>query len=225
MNSTLYLTSVPIGNSGDLSPRCLETIQTADLIIGEEFKTTSKLLKYCSTQNKDFELLNEHTDIQSLEALLQKVKSKEKTCLFSDSGTPLLADPGQDLVKRAIQEGISIKVIPGPSAFLVALLLSGLSTSPFTFIGFLPRESVDRLKTIKKYMSYGHTLVLYETPYRYKKSFREILEIFPKNTKVFLGLDLTCEGEIQFRGTKEEFLQRIEGFPKGNPVLVISAQQ
>jgi 16S rRNA (cytidine1402-2'-O)-methyltransferase len=221
MTPTLYLTSVPIGNQGDMSQRALETIQNADLIIGEEFKTTSKFLKFAGATLNEFELLNEHSDQEALEFLIKKIKSTSKTCLFSDAGTPLLADPGQNLVKRAIQEGIIIRVIPGASAFLVALLLSGLPSSPFTFLGFLPRESIDRMREIKKYLSIRHTLILYETPYRYKKAFLEILEVFPKKTQIFLGLDLTTEQEFQFRGTREELQQKLMDFPKGNPVLVI----
>lgn len=221
MTPTLYLTSVPIGNQGDMSQRAFETIQNADLIIGEEFKTTSKFLKYAGVPTKEFQLLNEHSDSETLESLVEIIKSKSSTCLFSDAGTPLLADPGQNLVKRAIQEGISIRVIPGASAFLVALVLSGLPSSPFTFLGFLPRESLERVRDMKKYLNYRHTLILYETPYRYKKAFLEILDLFPKKTPTFLGLDLTMEHEIQFRGNREELQKKIEDFPKGNPVLVI----
>lgn len=221
MTPTLYLTSVPIGNQGDMSQRALETIQKADLLIGEEFKTTSKLLKFAGVSSSEFELLNEHSDKETLDSLLEKIKSKSNTCLFSDAGTPLLADPGQNLVKRAIQEGITIRVLPGASAFLVALILSGLPSSPFTFLGFLPRESMDRMRDMRRYLNYRHTLILYETPYRFKKAFLEILDLFPKKTPTFLGLDLTMEHEIQFRGSREELQKRMEGFPKGNPVLVI----
>jgi 16S rRNA (cytidine1402-2'-O)-methyltransferase len=221
MKPCLTLVCTPIGNFKDLSERGRQTIQSASLVIGEEFTNTSKLLKKLDTP-QDFELLNEHSTTEDIRRLVTKIKSNSLTCLFSDGGTPLLEDPGLELVRECIKEGIEIKVAPGASAFLIALLLSGFSTSPFTFIGFLPRESGERIERMKRFLSLKHTLILYETPYRYKKAFREILPLLKKETRVFLGLNLTGEDEVIFRGNCGDLLKKLEDLPKANPVLVLS---
>ena len=221
MKPCLTLVCTPIGNFSDLSERARQTIQSASLVIGEEFTNTSKLLKKLNSP-KDFELLNEHSTPEDITNLVGKIKLNSLTCLFSDGGTPLLEDPGLELVRECIKENIEIKVAPGASAFLIALLLSGFTTSPFTFIGFLPRESGERIEKMKKFLSLRHTLILYETPYRYKKAFREILPLLKKETKVFLGLNLTAEEELIFRGNCGDLLKKLDDLPKANPVLVIS---
>ena len=145
MKPCLTLVCTPIGNFSDLSERARQTIQSASLVIGEEFTNTSKLLKKLNSQ-KDFELLNEHSTPEDITNLVGKIKLNSLTCLFSDGGTPLLEDPGLELVRECIKENIEIKVAPGASAFLIALLLSGFTISPFTFIGFLPRDSGERTR-------------------------------------------------------------------------------
>ena len=219
--TTLYLTCTPIGNSEDLSHNALATLKKADLLIGEEFSETSKFLKKNSIQG-NFELFNEHSNEQDIDSLMEKIKKSSITCLFSDGGSPLLEDPGRELVNGCIRENIPIKVLPGPSAFLVALLLSGFSSSPFTFIGFLPRESHERITKFRKFLQLGHTLILYETPYRYKKAFEEILKLLHPDMNVFLGLDLTSENEVQIRGKPAKILKELKNLPKANPVLVVS---
>lgn len=220
MKPCLTLVCTPIGDFKDLTEKARQTVLSANLIIGEEFTNTSKFLKKLNSQ-QTFELLNEHSTAEDIMGLLSKIKANPQSCLFSDGGSPLLEDPGLELVRECIKESVEIKVAPGASAFLIALLLSGFSTSPFTFLGFLPRESGERIEKMKKFLHLKHTLILYETPYRYKKAFREILPLFKKETKVFLGLNLTGEEEIQFRGSCGELLKKLEDFPKANPVLVI----
>lgn len=223
MNPILYIIGTPIGNPEDFAPHSLTILQCAGLIIGEEFKTTSTFLKKHGI-TKDFELCNEHTSITDLQILSEKIQKNEISCLFSDGGMPLLEDPGHDLVKMCITKKIEIRVSPGFSAFLVALILSGFPTTPFTFCGFLPREPSERKKVFKKYLSLGHTLVFYETPYRYKKAFYEILEDIPRNTPVFLGIDLTSDTEFKFWGDAGRLRELIPGLSKGNPVLVLASR-
>ncbi|HMV42891.1 MAG TPA: SAM-dependent methyltransferase [Leptospiraceae bacterium] len=217
---TLYIISVPIGNDRDIAMNAIEKLQQADLIIGEEFKETSKLLKLNGI-DREFELLNEHSDDVEMQRLLDLMLSKNLTCLISDAGTPGIEDPGSGLVNLAVRNGMEVKIVPGPSAITCALALCGFRISPFTFIGFLNREDEKRRLEIIKYLGYGHTLVLYETPYRYKKVIREIAKYAKKNYRIFLGLNLTAEDEIQYRGTLKEILPHLEGFPKSPPVIVI----
>lgn len=216
----LYIISVPIGNERDIAMNAIEKLQQADLIIGEEFKETSKLLKLNGI-DKEFELLNEHSDDTEMQRLLDLMLTKYMTCLISDAGTPGIEDPGSGLVNLAVRNGMEVKIVPGPSAITCALALCGFRISPFTFVGFLNREEEKRRLEIIKYLSYGHTIVLYETPYRYKKVIREIAKYSKKNYRIFLGLNLTAEDEVQYRGTLKEILPHLEGFPKAPPVIVI----
>jgi 16S rRNA (cytidine1402-2'-O)-methyltransferase len=218
--NTLYLVSVPIGNESDLSDNAKSILKSAGLIIGEEFKTTSKLLKKIGKQS-EFELLNEHSKPDDVEELVHLIKKYEISCLFSDGGTPVLEDPGLVLVRRCIESEVRIKSIPGPSALLTALTMSGFSISPFTFCGFLPREKNEIPQALKKFISLKHTLVFYETPYRYKKTLEEMSKIFKQETPVFLGLDLTMDSEIQFRGKFKDIIKALDALPKALPVIVI----
>lgn len=222
MSSSIYLVGVPIGNYGDISRNSVEILSSADTIIGEENKETSTLLRKLGIK-KNFFLLNEHSTPGDINEIISNIQRSSVSCLFSDAGMPLLSDPGLDLVRECIRLGINIRVCSGPSAFLVALLLSGFSTSPFTFCGFLPREPGERRKSFLKFFNLKHTILFYETPYRYKKAFREILEMVPPDTSVFLGLDLTGENEWQVRGRARDVLQRLDTLPKANPVLVIGS--
>ena len=192
--STLYIISVPIGNDRDIAMNAIEKLQQADMVIGEEYKETSKLLKLNGI-DKEFELLNEHSDDQEMNRLLELMKSKNLTCLISDAGTPGIEDP--------------------------ALALCGFRISPFTFVGFLNREEDKRRNEINKYLALGHTIVLYETPYRYKKVIQEFGKLSKKNHRIFLGLNLTSEAEIQYRGTLKDILKHLDTFPKAPPVIVI----
>lgn len=223
MSPGLYLLGTPIGNPLDFSPHAHSVLQNADFIIGEEFKTTSTFLKMHGIA-KEFEVCNEHSSEVDLHNLLRGIETHRISCLISDGGMPLIEDPGRELVRMCIEKKIDIKVIPGMSAFLVALLLSGFPTTPFTFCGFLPRETPDRKKAFHKFLSIGSTLVFYETPYRYKKAFSEILGEISGETPVFLGIDLTSEREIKHYSTAKALRYSLFEFPKGNPVLVLPSR-
>jgi len=217
---SLYIISLPIGNPKDISQRAIECLLDSDLVIGEEFKQTSKLLKQLGkTQN--FELLNEHTREEEIFLLLQKVKTSRLTSLVCDVGTPLLEDPGLKLIQLCIQNQIPIKAIPGANALLTALVLSGMPITPFTFFGFLPQETEKRKLAIQKALSLKHTLVFYETPYRYKKFIYEFEKYLSKDTIVFLGLNLTAEEEFQFHGNFGTLLSIVNQLPKAPPVFIV----
>lgn len=218
--SVLYIVSVPIGNRKDISFHAIEKLQEADLIIGEEFTETSKLLKLNGI-DKDFFLLNEHSSTEDIQDLIEKISTARLSCLVSDSGTPLIEDPGVGLVNLAIRKNIPIKIIPGATAITSALALSGFKVTPFTFVGFLDREEAKRKEQIHKYFSLQHTLVFYETPYRYKKVILEMAKFAKRDYRIFLGLNLTAENEIQFRGTLKDLAKEIDKFPKAPPVIVL----
>ncbi|MCB1189065.1 MAG: 16S rRNA (cytidine(1402)-2'-O)-methyltransferase [Leptospiraceae bacterium] len=220
MGPILNIISTPIGNYKDVTFHAIEELKDSDFIIGEEFKETSKFLKHYGI-TKEFELLNEHSTMENVMELIQAIKRSKKVSLISDSGTPLVEDPGSNLVEFAIQENIEIKMIPGASALLCALVLSGFRISPFTFIGFFSQKEEIRKNEIKKYLMLNHTLVIYETPYRYKKVIQEIQKFSKQNYKIFLGLNLTTPQEIQYRGTIREIIKVLDSFPKALPVIVL----
>lgn len=219
--TTLYLVSTPIGNFQDISLRALEVLKKSELIIGEEFKTTSKFLKEYGIQ-QNFEILNEHTKETELEVLFQKVQTLECVSLISDAGTPLLEDPGHSFLNKCIQKNITVRALPGANALISALVLSGFTISPFTFWGFLPREKEERKKALQKQLQYKHTLVWYETPYRYKTVLHDLAGVISKDKKIFLALNLTMENEIHFRGKISELLNKLDSFPKAEPVIVLN---
>ncbi len=220
MNSILYIVSVPIGNNKDISMNAIEKLAMADLIIGEEYKETSKLLRLNGLE-KPFELLNEHSTHDEIDELVKKIINSRITCLVSDSGTPSIEDPGEALINICLRKGVGLKIIPGATALASALALSGFKVSPFTFVGFLDRDEKRRREELIKYFSYQHTLVFYETPYRYKKVIQEMAKISKRDYRIFLGLNLTADDEIQVRGTLKEVAQKMENLPKAPPVIVI----
>lgn len=218
--TTLYIISTPIGNTKDISLRALEVLKNSELILGEEFKTTSKFLKQHQIQ-VEFDVINEHTNLEEVQNLFTKICSKKTVCLISDAGTPLFEDPGNLLIQKCIQEKLTIKAIPGANALITALVLSGFPISPFTFFGFLPREKEERKQKLKKQLQLKHTLIWYETPYRYKAVIQDLAELVSNEKKIFLGLNLTMEDEIQFRGNLNEALKNLENLPKAEPVIIL----
>lgn len=220
MNSILYIVSVPIGNNKDISMNAIEKLAMADLIIGEEHKETSKLLRLNGLE-KPFELLNEHSTHEDIDELVKKIIDSRITCLVSDSGTPSIEDPGEALINICLRKGVELKIIPGATALASALSLSGFKVSPFTFVGFLDRDEKRRREELIKFFSYQHTLVFYETPYRYKKVIQEMAKISKRDYRIFLGLNLTADDEIQVRGTLKEVAKKMEHLPKAPPVIVV----
>jgi 16S rRNA (cytidine1402-2'-O)-methyltransferase len=218
--TTLYLVSVPIGNPRDISFHAVDKLNESDLIIGEEYKETSKLLKMNGIE-KDFELLNEHTSNEELNRLLELIQTKSIVCLLSDVGTPSIEDPGVSLINLCVRNSIHIKIIPGATALTSALALSGFAVTPFTFVGFLDREDHKRREQLYYYFGLNHTLVFYETPYRYKKVIQEMARIAKRDYRIFLGLNLTSADEIQYRGSLKDLVKKLDDFPKAPPVIVI----
>ncbi|TGM57068.1 16S rRNA (cytidine(1402)-2'-O)-methyltransferase [Leptospira adleri] len=223
----LVLVSVSLGNPGDLTERAKGTLKHSDILIGEESRTTSTLLKSLSI-DKEFLLCNEHSTSEDIRALGEKVISSDLTSLISDAGTPGIEDPGRELVQEVLRRGGTVRSAPGPIAFGAALSISGFKISPFTFCGFLSRESPERKKELGRYLKLGHTIVFYETPYRYKAVLHDldfVLKESGEERQIFLCLDLTMDTEFQFRGKLSELLKIADSLPKGNPVIVVSQRK
>ncbi|EJO69782.1 MULTISPECIES: 16S rRNA (cytidine(1402)-2'-O)-methyltransferase [Leptospira] len=224
---TLVLVSVSLGNPGDLTARAKELLEHSDILIGEEPQITSKLLKSISV-SKQFFLCNEHTTPEEIRNLGEAVINSGLSVLVSDAGTPGIEDPGRELVQEVLKRGGNVRSAPGPIAFGAVLSISGFKISPFTFCGFFSRDSAERKKELIYYLKPGHTIVFYETPYRYKSVLRDLDWVFKKtkdDREIFFCLDLTLDSEFQFRGKLEDLLKILDTLPKGNPVIVLSQRK
>jgi 16S rRNA (cytidine1402-2'-O)-methyltransferase len=221
----VHLVSLPIGNDRDLSFRAKEILESCDLLIGEESKFLSSFLKRIGI-NKKFILYNEHCTEQELNEIIQKIGNVENTVIVSDAGLPTLEDPGRSIVPRLYSSGFKLSFCPGASSLDAGLALCGFETRPFTFIGLLPRDPVLRIKELKKFIQLNHTIVILETPYRYKKILEDIFQILGNSSKrrIFLGLHLTHPTEeIIFRGSIPELKESLSNYPKAPPIIILES--
>lgn len=191
---SLSVIATPIGDAKDISYRAVETLRDADVVIGEEFKEVSKLLKGLDIKGKPLEVLNEHSKPEDVEALL-KLCLEKKVALVSDCGTPGFCDPGAALISLCRKNKIEVRTLPGASALMGLLSLSGERINQFIFRGFLPAENEARAAEIKKLKVEKRAIVLMDTPYRLKKLLSELSEAMP-NRKALLTCDLTQETEV-----------------------------
>ncbi len=218
---TLYLVATPIGNLGDMTLRAIETLRSVDIIASEDTRKTGMLLKHfeIAKPQMSFHEHNEQRAGERIEALLKEGKS---VAVVSDAGTPGISDPGFTLVRRAIQEGLPVTMIPGPTAFVMALVLSGLPSHSFTFRGFPPRKPVGRRKFFETDREAPHTLIYYESPYRLEAFLKDALEVFG-DREAAIANDLTKKFEFVQRGKLSSLLEAVaHTTPKGEYVVVIA---
>ena len=221
MYGTLFIVSTPIGNSADISARAIEAIKNCDMLLCEEAKPARRLLSGLQIQ-KEFILLNEHTTKEATDEALILLESGKTLALISDDGTPLLADPGSELVKRCIELGITIIPIPGASSILAALVASGFSLLSFTFAGFLPRDKAERKKTAAEYKGRKETLVFLEAPYRLNQLLQDLSEGIGNDRRAVICIDLTMQTERYERGTLGTLQKHVTEHPfKGEFVVII----
>ncbi len=216
----LFVCPTPIGNLKDITLRVLETLKEVDLIAAEDTRETRKLLTHFGSK-VPITSYHEHNEVTKRKELLNKLLEGEKIALVSDAGMPGLADPGHRLIKACIENEIEFFVLPGPSAFVVALVASGLLTASFIYQGFLPRKKGERAKLLKSLLSEKRTLVFYESPHRIEKTLEDIWEILGER-KIVLARELTKKFEEIIRGNVAEVFAKIKREkPKGEMVLVI----
>ncbi len=165
MSGILYVVSTPIGNVEDLSPRARRTLSEAAVVACEDTRHTGRLLARCGIKNRLLSL-HEHNEARRVPGLVERLIAGEDVALVSDAGTPLLSDPGFLLVREAAARGVEVRAVPGPSAVLAALAVSGLPPYPFSFAGFAPRKAGKRRKFLENLGALGHTCVMFESPHR-----------------------------------------------------------
>lgn len=217
----LYLVSTPIGNLGDMSLRAIETLKAVDVVISEDTRTTGFLLKHFEIKKPQI-AFHEHNEDRSVPRIIAMLKDGKNIALVSDAGTPVVSDPGFTLVRAAIQEEIPVTAIPGASALVMALTLSGLPVHSFTFRGFPPHKGGPRRRFLTVDQNSPHTLIFYESPYRLKAFLQDALTVYG-DRRAALANDLTKMFEKMSRGTISELLEEIEGANlKGEYTVVIA---
>jgi 16S rRNA (cytidine1402-2'-O)-methyltransferase len=219
--STLYLVATPIGNLRDISVRALEVLRSVDVIAAEDTRKTGILLKHYDIHKPQIAFY-EHNEERAGRQIEELLKQGKSVALVTSAGTPGIADPGYTLVRRAIEAGIAVTMIPGPVAFVMALVLSGLPVHSFTFRGFPPRKPGKRRRFLEADRASPYTLIYYESPHRLEALLREALAVFGDRPAA-LANELTKMFEKVYRGTLSSLLESlVHEPPRGEYVLVIA---
>ncbi len=217
----LYVVSTPIGNLGDVSLRALKTLASADAVLCEDTRVTSRLLARFGISARKIPY-HDYNAEQARPVILRRLKAGEALALVSDAGTPLISDPGYKLVREAIAQGVAVTAIPGASAALVALVLSGLPPDAFAFAGFLPPKPAARKRVLQEWKSVRATLLFYESTPRLALSLADMEEVLGAR-QAAVTRELTKLYEEVKRGTLAELaaFYRAAGSPKGEVVVVV----
>lgn len=217
---TLYLVGTPIGNLGDLTPRARDTLASVDLIAAEDTRRTGRLLATLGIATKMLSMF-EGNEAERTVVLLDALRSGRDVAVVADAGMPGLSDPGFRLVRACAEDGIDVRVVPGPSAAVAALVVSGLPTDRFSFEGFVPRRDGDRRARLASLANDPRTVVFFESPRRVVETLRAALELLG-DRKLCLARELTKLHEEVIRGRISEVLARIADRElKGEVVLVL----
>ena len=201
---TLVLVSTPIGNLGDLSPRALEALAGADIVCCEDTRRTRGLLTHAGLKGIRLVSLHDHNERARVEEILAQLAQGRTVAVVSDAGTPAVSDPGARLVSAAVEGGFSVTTVPGPSAVLAALVVSGLPTDRFCFEGFLPRRGGDRRRRIDAVAGDARTMIIFEAPGRLGATLEDLLGACGPDRRVVVARELTKLHEELWRGTLAE---------------------
>lgn len=222
--TSLYLVPTPIGNLADITLRALEVLKSVDTILAEDTRTSGLLLKHYSISKplQSFHIFNEH---RTLKGLMERLQGGEVMALVSDAGTPGISDPGFLLVREVLQTGLKLECLPGPTAFVPALVKSGFPTDRFVFEGFLPHKK-GRQTIIKQLAQEERTIVLYESPHRLLKTLEQLIEVMGETRRVSVSRELTKKFEETKTGSLREVLSHFQQKEvKGEIVMVIDGQR
>jgi len=224
LDNELYIVPTPIGNLEDITLRAIRVLKSVDYILAEDTRNTSRLLKHLEIDKNlySYHTFNEH---QKIKQVIQELQNGKKIALVSDAGTPAISDPGFLLVRECLQADIKVECLPGATAFVPALVKSGLPTDRFVFEGFLPHKKgrQTRLKAIAEEES---TVVLYESPHRLLKFLGEVIAFMGENRKVSVSRELTKIYEETINGTAAEVLHYFENKTiKGEIVVVVGGKE
>ena len=219
--SKLYLVPTPIGNLEDITLRAVRILKEADIILAEDTRTTGNLLKHLQIQPKRLFAHHQHNEHTAIEEIAKLIKSGQTIALVSDAGTPGISDPGFLLVRHCLSQNIDVECLPGPTAFVPALVASGLPCDSFVFEGFLPQKKGRQTRVIALSKE-ERTIVLYESPHRVVKALEQFAEHMGPERKAVVVRELSKMFETFHRGTLAELKQYFEkNQPKGEIVMVI----
>lgn len=221
--SKLYIIPTPIGNLEDITLRALRILKEADILLAEDTRTSGFLLKHFEIDKKIYSH-HQHNEHKTVSFISQEILSGKTVVLMSDAGTPGISDPGFLLVRECIKNNIEVECLPGPTAFVPALVQSGLPCDRFVFEGFLPHKKGRKTKFEELAME-ERTIVLYESPYRVIKTLEQIIEFLGADRKVCVSRELTKKFEENVRGTANEVLEHFkQKEPKGEFVIIIEGK-
>ena len=220
--AALVLVATPIGNWGDISARALDELERADSVACEDSRRTGALFAHFGLGHDPFIVCNDHTEVHAAEEIVRRIQSGQRVVLVSDAGTPAISDPGYRAVRAAIDAGVSVEVVPGPSAVLAAVSLSGFATDRFCFEGFLPRKGGDRSRRLQTIAEESRTTVIFESPRRLEAALADLAEACGDDRKIAIARELTKTYEEIWRGTIADGIEWLGERPaKGEIVVVI----
>ncbi|MFN3135871.1 MAG: 16S rRNA (cytidine(1402)-2'-O)-methyltransferase [Candidatus Kryptonium sp.] len=226
LKGTLYLVATPIGNPDDITLRALKILKEVDIILCEELKEGKRILSNYQIEPKELDTLNEHNESSKIEKIISDLNSGKSIALISDAGTPVFSDPGSLLVKRAIKEGIKIVPIPGASALLLALIVSGFNIEKFVYYGWLSQKRSKRREELRRLKGEQRTIVIFETPYRIIPVLEDIGLVLGVDRKICVAYNLTMPDEEIIRGNVIEVINYLsENKKKGECVIVIAGAE
>ena len=219
MKGILYLVATPIGNLSDITYRAVETLKSVDLIAAEDTRQTLKLLNHFEISKPLISYYRHNEDIKS-EKIIKELLNGKNIALVSDAGTPGISDPGEELVKNAIENNINIVPIPGACAFVNALIISGINTKEFVFYWFLPMNKKNRKEKLEEISKENKTVILYEAPHKIRNTLQDLYNTLG-NIECAISRELTKIHEECTRGTLSELLEKYEQ-PKGEFVIILN---
>ncbi|MBP0002147.1 MAG: 16S rRNA (cytidine(1402)-2'-O)-methyltransferase [Cyanobacteria bacterium SBC] len=219
---TLYVVGTPIGNLEDMTFRAVTTLKTVDVIAAEDTRHTGKLLQHFQISTPQI-AYHHHNRSQRIPEILDRLQRGNAIALVTDAGMPGISDPGYELVKACAESGVSVVPIPGVSASITALSVSGLDSQRFTFEGFLPTKGKERRERLEQLAGDVRTLIFYEAPHRLRETLSDLAAVLGKPRSIVLARELTKRFEEIWRGTLEESIERYrEREPKGEYTIVVA---
>jgi 16S rRNA (cytidine1402-2'-O)-methyltransferase len=218
---SLAIVSIHIGNPKDITLRAIESLTEAEIVVCEDLKEARRLMHQLDLQ-KELLPLNEHTTKSATEEVIELLQAGKRLALISDTGTPVLADPGSELVQRCIEENIPVTTVPGATSIIPALILSGFPSTTFTFAGFLPKDKAARKTSLDKWRTRNETLIFLEAPYRLAQIIDEMLLSLGRDRHATICMDITMPSERVIRGTLLQIKEHFAAHPfKGEYVIVV----
>lgn len=214
----LYIIATPIGNLEDITLRAIRILKEVDLIAAEDTRHTLKLLNHLEI-SKPLISYHRHNEETRTEELIKELKTGKNIGLVSDAGTPGICDPGEEIIKKCIEESIKVVPIPGACAMINALITSGISTKEFIFLGFLPLNKKSRKEKLEEIKNANKTIILYEAPHKLKNTLNDLSDIL-QSREVVLARELTKIHEEYIRGTVKELMEKTDNL-KGEMILII----